>query len=45
MPSIFLSGNTAMINMPATELDPPDREGMIPAVVNLPALLDPEIAP
>jgi hypothetical protein len=45
MPSIFLSGNTAMINVPATELDPPDHDGVIPAVVNLPALLDPEIAP
>ena len=45
MPSIFLSGNTTMINVPATEQDPPGREGVIPAVVNLPALLDPEVAP
>lgn len=45
MPSIFLSGNTAMINVVATDLDPPDHTGVIPSVVNLPALLDPEIAP
>lgn len=45
MPSIFLSGNTAMINVPATELDPPDRIGVIPHVVNLPGLMEREVAP
>ena len=45
MPSIFLSGNTAMINVPATELDPPGYNGVIPHVVNLPSLAEPEVAP
>lgn len=45
MPSIFLSGNTAMIDVEATDLDPPDYRGVIPSVVNLPALLEPEVAP
>lgn len=45
MPSIFLSGNTAMLDVVATELDPPAHYGVIPSVVNLPTLLDPEVAP
>lgn len=44
-PSIYLSGNTAMINVEATELDPPGHNGVIPSVVNLPALLEADVAP
>ncbi|MBL8269980.1 hypothetical protein [Steroidobacter sp.] len=43
-PSIFLSGDTAMIDVAATELEQ-GRTGTIPAVVNLPALREADVAP
>lgn len=43
-PSIFISGNTAMVDVAATELQD-GRNGTIPSVVNLPALREPEVAP
>lgn len=43
-PSIFLSGDTAMIDVAATELDQ-GRSGTIPSVVNLPALREADVAP
>lgn len=43
-PSIFISGNTAMVDVVATELLS-GQNGTIPSVVNLPALREPDVAP